>query len=115
MPRSTNNPAARRRHKKVLKRAKGFRQGRSKLYQFAKEFSAKGLDYAWRDRRQKKREQRGIWIIQINAAVRKEGLNYRQFMAGLKRAGISLNRKILAELAISQPHVFQNLTQMAKG
>jgi len=110
MPRSTNNPAARRRHKKVLKRAKGFRQGRSKLYQFAKQFSEKGLDYAWSGRRQRKRDFRRLWIVRINAGARAHGLSYRQFIHGLKEAGISLDRKILAELAVSDPVAFQALT-----
>ncbi len=114
MPRSTNNPAARRRHKKVLKRAKGFRQSRSKLYQFAKQFSEKSLDYAWRGRRQRKRDFRRLWIIRINAAARNEGLSYRQFIQGLKGTGISVNRKILADLALSEPSIFKALTLEAK-
>jgi len=114
MPRSTNNPATRRRHKKILKRAKGYRQGRSKLYQFAMQFTEKGLDYAWTDRRKRKRNFRSLWILRINAAVHRHGLTYRQFMCGLKNAGVILNRKVLAEMATDDPALFQQLTATAQ-
>ena len=115
MPRSTNNPAARQRHKKVLKRAKGFRQARSKWYQFAKQFSEKSLDYAWRGRRIRKRDFRSLWIVNINAAAREHGLSYRHFMHGLKEAGILLDRKVLANLAVSEPAAFQKLAETVKS
>ncbi len=114
MPRSTNSPAGRNRHKKVLKRAKGFRQGRSRLYQFAKQFTEKGLNYAWVGRRLRKRERRSLWIIKINAATRTYGLTYHQFINGLQTAGVKLDRKILSELAVSDAPTFEKLTTIAR-
>ncbi len=114
MPRSTNNPAARSRHKKILKRAKGYRQGRSKLYQFAKQFTEKGLNCAWVGRRLKKRDRRRLWIVSINAATRTHGLNYNQFINGLRVAGVNLDRKILAHLAVSDTPTFEKLTGIAR-
>lgn len=115
MARSINNVASHRRHKKILKRASGYRQGRSRLYQFAKQFTEKGLNYAWRDRRQRKRQMRRLWMIQINAAAHQHNLNYHQFISGLKKAGLDLNRKTLAHLAQSQPATFQQLVKTAKS
>ncbi len=114
MPRSTNNPATRARRKKVLTRAKGFRQSRSKVYQFAKEFSEKALDYSWRDRRQRKRSMRSRWIIRVNIAARQAGLTYRELINGLKKAQVELNRKMLAELALKEPDAFRKLAELAK-
>lgn len=114
MPRSTNNPAARSRHKKVLKRAKGYRQGRSRLYQFAKQFGEKGLNYAWVGRRNRKRDFRSLWVVRINAAAGREGLSYSCFISGLRRAGVTLDRKILAGLAVSDAAAFRELAEIAR-
>jgi large subunit ribosomal protein L20 len=116
MPRATNKPAARHRKKKVLKNAKGYRQGRSRQYKRAKEFSERGLVYAFRDRRQKKRDFRSLWITRISAACKLNGTSYSQFMSGLKKLGILLNRKMLAEIAYSSPEQFKELaTQVEEG
>lgn len=102
------------RHKKVLKLAKGYR-GRSKTcFRVAIEKVEKGLQYAYRDRKAKKRTFRGLWIQRINAAVRSHGLIYSQFMSGMKKAGIELNRKMLSELAIHEPESFVQLVETAK-
>jgi large subunit ribosomal protein L20 len=104
---------ARRRRKKVLKLAKGFRGGRSKLYRTAADAVDKALMYAYRDRRVRKRDFRKLWIIRINAAVRMNNLTYGKFMHGLKRANIVLDRKVLAELAISDPAGFTRIVNLA--
>jgi large subunit ribosomal protein L20 len=104
---------ARRRRKKVLKLAKGFRGGRSKLYRTAADAVDKALMYAYRDRRVRKRDFRSLWIIRINAAVRMNNLTYGKFIHGLKRANISLDRKVLAELAISDPAGFTRIVNLA--
>jgi len=114
MPRATNNVAAHRRHRKVLKAARGNYGGRSKLYRTAKETVQKGLVYAYRDRRNKKRLFRQLWIIRINAAARQNGLSYSVFMDGLKKAGVALNRKMLADLAVRDSLAFARLAEMAK-
>ncbi|MCX8083008.1 MAG: 50S ribosomal protein L20 [bacterium] len=114
MPRATNAPASRQRRKKVLKRAKGYRQGRSKLYRRAREFSEKGLTYAYRDRRTKKRNFRALWIARISAACKNNGISYSRFIAGLKKADINLNRKSLADIAFHNPSVFSDLVQKIK-
>ncbi len=101
------------RHKKVLKLAKGYR-GRSKnCIRVAIEKVEKGLQYAYRDRRNKKRDFRGLWIQRINAAVREHGLTYSKFMAALKNANVDLNRKMLSELAINNPESFKSLVELA--
>ncbi len=115
MPRATNNVAARKRHRKVLKAAKGYRLGKSRLYATAKDQVEKGWQYAYRDRRVKKRNFRGLWIVRINAACRLNGLSYSDFMYKLKSAGIDLNRKALAELAISSPDDFAALVQQVSA
>lgn len=97
---------ARRRRNKVLKLAKGFRGGRSKLFRTAADSVDKALMYAYRDRRQRKREFRKLWIARINAAARLNNMSYSKFMHGLKVAGIELDRKVLAELAVSDPSGF---------
>ncbi len=114
MPRAKNSPFSRKRRKKVLERAKGYRQGRSKLYKRAKEFSEKGLDYAYRDRRRKKRDFRRLWIKRISAACKLNGISYSKFMNGLKKAEIELDRKVLAEIAYSQPDVFSQIVEKIK-
>lgn len=114
MPRATNNPASRRRRKKVLKLAKGYYSGRRKLFQNANETVKRALVYAYRDRKVKKREFRQLWIARINAAARQSDLSYSRFMAGLRMAGIEVDRKILSDLAITDSASFQQYVQAAK-
>jgi large subunit ribosomal protein L20 len=104
---------ARRRRKKVLKLAKGFRGGRSKLYRSAADAVDKALMYSFRDRRVRKRNFRNLWIVRINAASRINNLGYSKFISGLKRGNVALDRKVLAELAISDPDGFSQLAQFA--
>ena len=115
MPRTKNNPAAKRRHKKVLKAAKGNYGGRRRLYRTAKETIQKGLAYAYRDRRQRKRDFRRLWIIRINAATRLYGMSYSQFINGLKKAGIELDRKVLADLAVRDSEGFRQIVEAVKA
>ena len=114
MPRVTNSAASRRRRKKVLKMAKGYRGGRSKLFRTAADSVDRGLAYAYRDRRQKKRTFRALWITRINAAARLNGLSYSCLMSGLKSAGIEINRKVLANLAVTDADAFSALAERAK-
>ncbi|OQX61428.1 MAG: 50S ribosomal protein L20 [Desulfococcus sp. 4484_241] len=104
---------ARRRRKKILKLAKGFRGGHSKLFRTAKNTVDKALAYAYRDRKQRKRDFRRLWIVRINAAARMNDLSYSKLIGGLKKAGIDLDRKVLAELAISDPAGFSKLAAIA--
>jgi large subunit ribosomal protein L20 len=104
---------ARRRRNKVLKLARGFRGGRSKLYRTAADAVDKGLMYAYRDRRTRKRDFRKLWIVRINAAARMNDLSYSKFINGLKLAGSELDRKVLADLAISDPTAFSQLASLA--
>ena len=104
---------ARRRRKKVLKLAKGYRGGRSKLFRTAADSVDKALMYAYRDRRARKRDFRKLWIARINAAVRMSDLSYSKFMHGLKLANVELDRKVLAELAISDPAGFAQIANLA--
>lgn len=104
---------ARRRRAKVLKLAKGFRGGRSKLFRTAADSVDKALDYAYRDRRQRKRQFRQLWIARINAAVRMNDLSYSKFISGLKKANVTLDRKVLAELALSDPAGFSKVAALA--
>jgi large subunit ribosomal protein L20 len=104
---------ARQRRKKVLKLARGFRGGRSKLFRTAADAVDKALMYAYRDRRTKKREFRRLWIARINAAARMNDLSYSKFIHGLKIAGVALDRKVLAELAISDPSAFSKIANLA--
>ena len=104
---------ARRRRKKVLKLAKGFRGGRSKLYRTAADAVDKALMYAYRDRRARKRDFRRLWILRINAAAHMNTLSYSKFIHGLKLANIELDRKVLAELAVSDPSGFAQVAKMA--
>lgn len=102
------------RRKKILSLAKGYRQAKGRLYRTAKETVERALNYAYRDRRQRKRSFRELWIVRINAAAHEQGMSYSKFMAGLKKAGVDLDRKILAELAVSNPATFAELAELAK-
>jgi len=104
---------ARRRRKKVLKLAKGFRGGRSKLFRTAADSVDKALNYAYRDRKQRKRQFRRLWIARINAGARMNDLSYSRFIGGLKKAGVDLDRKVLADLAISDPSGFAQIAALA--
>ena len=114
MARVTNGPATRRRRKKVLKQAKGYSGRRKSSFKLARQTLTRALKYAYRDRRVRKRDFRRLWIVRINAAVRAEGVTYSQFMNGLNKAGVELDRKILADLAVKEPAVFAKLIQTAK-
>ncbi|QCI27797.1 50S ribosomal protein L20 [Caminibacter pacificus] len=105
----------RRRHKKILKMAKGFYSGRRKHFRKAKEQVERSLVYAFRDRKQKKRDFRKLWIVRINAACRLNDISYSRFINGLKKAGIELDRKILADLAMNEPEVFASIVEKAKA
>jgi large subunit ribosomal protein L20 len=113
MPRATKSVASRRRRKKILKAAKGYYGGRSKLYRTAKESVQRGLAYAYVHRRRKKRDFRRLWITRINAAARIYGLSYSLFINGLKKAGVLLDRKNLAEIAIKDEKAFAKLAELA--
>ncbi len=114
MPRVKNTVARLKRKKKILKAAKGARGGRSKLYKTAKENVERGLRYAYRDRRNRKRDFRRLWIVRINAAARLHELSYNRFMSGLRKAGVEINRKMLADLAVHDPAAFGELAEVAK-
>jgi large subunit ribosomal protein L20 len=115
MARVKRGVAAHARHKKVLELAKGYRGRSSTNYRIALERVEKGLQYAYRDRRNKKRDFRGLWIQRINAAVREHGLTYSQFIAGMKAAGIELDRKVLAALAFDEPQAFASVVEKARA
>lgn len=115
MPRAKGGAKTRQRRKKILKKAKGYVGGRRKLYRTAAETVLRAGAFAYRHRKQKKRLARSLWIVRINAACRQAGLSYSAFMAGLKRAGILLDRKVLAELAVSDPEGFAKLTEAARA
>ena len=102
------------RHKKILKLAKGYRGAKSKLYKTANQAVMKSLSYAYRDRKAKKREFRQLWIARISAAARMNGISYSKFMNGLKNNGIEINRKMLAEIAVSDPAAFTSLVERVK-
>ena len=102
------------RHKKILKLAKGYRGAKSKLYKTANQAVMKSLSYAYRDRKAKKRDFRQLWIARINAAARMNGISYSKFMSGLKNKGIEINRKMLAEIAVSDPEAFKSLVDQVK-
>jgi large subunit ribosomal protein L20 len=114
MPRATNAVQARRRHKKVLQRARGFRATRSTNFGKANESVMRALRYAYRDRRARKRDFRKLWITRINAAARLNGTTYRELIHGLGVAGIAMDRKILAELAVNDPAAFAGIVEQAK-
>ncbi|MHC1790209.1 50S ribosomal protein L20 [Solidesulfovibrio sp.] len=107
--------AAHKRHKKFLKMAKGYVGARSKLYETAREVAERSLVYAYRDRKQRKRQMRKLWILRINAAARENGLSYSVFMHGLTLAGVELDRKVLADMAVREKDSFQKLAELAKS
>lgn len=113
MPRSRNSVATRHRRKKVLKMAKGYKGPKSKRYKAANEQVMHSLQYAYRDRRAKKGDFRRLWITRINAAAREHGMSYNKFISGLREAGVEVDRKILAEIAISDPEAFKELVDIA--
>jgi large subunit ribosomal protein L20 len=115
MPRSTNAPASRKRRKRVLKRAKGFRGARSKLFRTATEAVDRAMVMATAHRKLKKRDYRGLWIQRISAACRSHDISYSRFIEGLKKAEIELNRKMLSEIAIHDAEGFTAIVAMAKG
>lgn len=114
MPRAKGGPKTRRRHKKVMKLAKGFVGGRRKTYRQARETVERGLTYAYRDRRTKKRDFRSLWIVRINAAARGHGISYSRLMAGLKAAGVAVDRKMLAAMAVQDPPGFEQIVTVAR-
>jgi len=114
MPRVKGGPKTRQRRKKVLKMAKGYRGGRSRLYRTAVDAVHRALAYAYRDRKARKRDFRRLWITRINAAARLHGLSYSRLMEALRKAHIELDRKILADLAVNDPGAFSKIAEMAK-
>jgi large subunit ribosomal protein L20 len=117
MARATAAVPRHRKKKKILRAARGYFGGRSKLWRIAKNAVERGWAYSYRDRKQRKREFRRLWITRINAAVREQDaeLNYSRFMNGLKRSGVEVNRKVLADLAVHEPAAFSELVQRAKA
>jgi large subunit ribosomal protein L20 len=113
MPRATNNPASRKRRKKVLKRAKGFWGGRKRLFRTAHETVMRAEVYATRDRKQRKRQFRTLWTVRINAACRQFGTTYSKFIAALKKSKISIDRKVLADIAVRDSAAFKKLVDLA--
>ncbi|HEX2747763.1 MAG TPA: 50S ribosomal protein L20 [Verrucomicrobiales bacterium] len=114
MPRATNAPASRKRRKRILKKAKGFYGSRSRLYRYAKDAIFKAQTWATRDRKTRKRNFRALWITRISAAVRQRGMTYNRFMEGLKHLGVDLDRKVLADMAITNPAGIDELVAQAK-
>ena len=115
MPRAKGGPKTRRRHKKTMKQAKGYVGGRRKTYRQARETVERGLTYAYRDRKQRKRDLRSLWIIRISAAARANGLSYSKLVAGLRAAGVEVDRKILAALALDDPQAFAEIAGVARN
>ena len=115
MPRVKRGVTTRRRHKKILKQAKGYSGARSRTYKVAKQAVIRAGVNAYRDRRQRKRQFRRLWIARINAAAREQGLSYSRFIAGLKKAAIDVDRKVLADLAVNEKATFQVLAEEAKS
>ena len=113
MPRAKRGTKGRQRHKKLLKLAKGNVGGRRKGYRQARSTVEKGLTYAYRDRKVRKRDFRGLWIVRINAAARTHGVTYSRLISGLKKAGVDLDRKVLADLAVRDPAAFGDLAKLA--
>ena len=113
MPRATNAPASRERRKRVLDQASGFRGRRSKLFRYAKDATMKGKYWSYRDRKTRKRNFRMLWIARVNAAARANGLTYSRFIEGIKAAGIDLDRKVLADLAVTEEAAFQGIVAKA--
>ena len=114
MPRATNGPASRKRRKRVLDKAKGFRGSRSKLFRYAKDAVFKAQTWSYRDRKTRKRNFRALWIHRVNAAVRAEGLTYSRFIEGLNAAGVQIDRKVLADMAVKAPEDIKVLVAQAK-
>lgn len=115
MPRVKRGLTAHRRHKKVLALTKGYRGTKHSLYRRAHESMLKSLSYAYRHRRERKGDMRRLWILRVSAASRAQGLAYSQFMDGLRKSGIGINRKMLADMAVREPESFANLVTIAKG
>jgi len=115
MPRAKGGPKTRRRHKKTLKLAKGFVGGRRKTYRQARETVERGLTYAYRDRKQRKRDFRSLWIVRINAAARANGMSYSRLVTGLRTAGVEVDRKMLAALAVDDPQAFAEIAALARA
>jgi len=115
MPRVKRGVASKKRKRRILRQAKGYYGGRGNLLKTAREAVEKGWKYAYRDRRQRKRQFRGLWIARINAGAREHGLSYSRMIHGLKTAGVEVDRKILAELAVADPKAFGELANLAKS
>lgn len=115
MARATNAPASRKRRKAILKRVRGFRGSRSKLIRQAMDVADRADAMAYKGRKQKKRQYRRLWTVRINAACRMRGLQYSRFINGLKKSGIDLNRKVLADMAVTDPNAFTALVEQAKA
>ena len=115
MPRAKGGPKTRRRHKKTLKQAKGYVGGRRKTYRQARETVERGLTYAYRDRKARKRDFRSLWIVRINAAARAHGLSYSLLVKGLTTAGVAIDRKMLAALAVDDPKAFGEIVGLARA
>ncbi len=115
MARVKKGVTAKARHKKILKAAKVYNGARSRCYRTAKQAVIKAAQYAYRDRKQRKREFRALWIVRINAAARLHELSYSRFMSGLKKAGIEMDRKILADIAVNDPAAFAKLAEQSKA
>lgn len=115
MPRIKRGVTARARHKKILSKAKGYRGARSRVLRVAKQAVTKAGQYAYRDRRQRKRQFRALWIVRINAGARENGLSYSRLMSGLKKANIEIDRKVLADMAIFDKPAFSQLAEQAKA
>ena len=114
MTRVKRSVHARKKHRSVLERAKGYRGEKRTSYKRAKEQLLKSDSYAYRDRRNRKRDFRRLWIVRINAAARREGMSYSEFMAGLREAGVELNRKMLADVAVRDPQTFRRFAERAR-
>jgi len=115
MPRASNAPASRARRKRVLKKAKGYRGRRSKLFRYAKDATMKAQYWAYRDRKTRKRTFRYLWIQRLNAAARANGITYSRFAEGLKAAGIGLDRKVLADIAVNDANAFKAIVDQARS
>ncbi len=115
MPRVKRGVAANKRKKRMLREARGYYGARNNLLKTAREAVEKGWKYAYRDRKQRKRQFRALWIVRINAAAREHGLSYSRFMNGLDKAGVEVDRKVLAQLAVSDPKAFGDLAALAKS
>ncbi len=115
MPRVKTGTVRRKRHKKILKRAKGFWGLRSRSFKVANQTLLNAADYEYRDRRDKKNDFRRLWISRINAAARQEGMSYSVFMSGLRKAGVEVNHKVIADLAVQEPEAFKKLVETSKA